>query len=184
MLSCPSFQRIRTSFSDGCVISAISGRSVETPPMLRVLTCAARFSATRRKARALSDSGMDWTMGFPSSEVVRMSVERGISPKKGTSLAAANRRAPPLPKISSRWPQCRHSKPLMFSTNPKTGDEGPRPGVDEDRPDAVAQEQGVDRRPDRTRQHALRSQVRGLHRQDANLEQRDTPAVRLQDERL
>src|SRR6266511_2188799 len=121
MLSCPSFQRISTSFSDGCAISAISGRSVETPPMARVLTCAARFSATRRKARALSDSGMDWTMGFPSSEVVRISVERGISPKKGTSLAAANRRAPPLPKISSRWPQCRHSKPLMFSTNPRTG---------------------------------------------------------------
>src|SRR5256886_15770714 len=79
-------------------------------PMVRVLTCAARFSATRRKARALSDLGMDWTMGFPSSEVVRISVERGISPKKGTSLAAANRRAPPLPKISSRWPQRRQDR--------------------------------------------------------------------------
>jgi hypothetical protein len=44
---------------------------------------------------------MDWTMGFPSSEVVRISVERGISPRKGIPLAAANRRAPPLPKISS-----------------------------------------------------------------------------------
>jgi hypothetical protein len=52
MLSCPSFQSIRTSFSDGRVISAISGRSVETPPIVSVLTCGARFSATRRKARA------------------------------------------------------------------------------------------------------------------------------------
>jgi hypothetical protein len=89
--------------------------------MLRVLTCAARFSATRPKARALGDSGIDWTIGFPSSEVVRISVERGISPKKGIPLAAVNRRVPPLPKISSRWPHCGHSKPLMFSTNPSTG---------------------------------------------------------------
>ena len=87
---CPSFQRMRTSVGDGWVISAGSGRSFATPPpSWSVLTAAARFSATRRKARALGESGSESTMGRPASEVVRISVARAISPRKGRSFTMA-----------------------------------------------------------------------------------------------
>jgi len=75
---------------DGWVISAGSGRSFATPPpSWSVLTAAARFSATWTKAWALGESGIDWTMGRPSSEVVRISVASGISPRKGMLFTIA-----------------------------------------------------------------------------------------------
>lgn len=52
-------------------------------------TAAARFSATWTKAWALGESGIDWTMGRPSSEVVRISVASGISPRKGMLFTIA-----------------------------------------------------------------------------------------------
>src|SRR5438876_396045 len=81
---------------------------------------AAGFSATPRYALAKGAVGSS-TIGRPASELVRISVASGISPRNGTSSRSAARRAPPEPNTSSRAPQHGQTYDAMFSIMPSTG---------------------------------------------------------------
>ncbi len=60
------------------------------------------------------------TEGTPLSELSTISVYRGILPRNGTSYFLAASSPPPFLKIFTVSPQCGQTKPLMFSTSPRT----------------------------------------------------------------
>src|SRR3984885_5118341 len=79
---------------------------------------AASVSATRRaissKALACGLSAMLAMTGRPSSELARIAMSSGTSPRKGTPSFSASLRAPPCEKTSVRPPQCAQTKEDKF----------------------------------------------------------------------
>src|SRR5215470_18526402 len=90
-----------TDFLDFRGSSSLHSTSRTGASKLRILTCAATFSAIVRNVRALGASGLAITIGCPISDCVRIARSRGTSPRNGMPSCSAARLPPPWPKMSS-----------------------------------------------------------------------------------